>query len=322
MKQQYLDALKKERDKVGVLTREWVKEQGFHGDKITDYFRLHPESNFPDTILRKDRGELNLSLHSEHFNNIVHTHTFYEFAYVIEGEVEDYVEGNVFSLNKGDILIHCPGSKHSIVKFKEEKDILLNITFSRATFSRLFSQVICNDRDFFKSISFSKSEVESPKYYVCKNLSSDTEVILDLLVKQFFEKENYSAPILESTLLLFMTEIFQNYFRNQNITLGQRIENYVFNNIETVTLESAAAHFNYHPKYFCEVCKKETGTSYKHLITQFKLKKAEYYLKYTDYTNERISDLVSFKDPVSFYSNFKRFYHMTPNEYRKERKPS
>ena len=66
----------------------------------------------------------------------LHSHRFVEMNYVLRGSVEENIEGQVFTLGKGSLLILLPGFYHSIGVFDDET-IAVNILVSRELFAFL-----------------------------------------------------------------------------------------------------------------------------------------------------------------------------------------
>ena len=87
--------------------------------------------------------------------------------------------------------------------------------------------------------------------------------------------------------------------------------------IENISLEGAAAHFRYHPKYFSSLLKKQTGKGFQSLVSELRLKKASNLLKYTSLTIDEVALAVGYANASSFYGIFKDEYGCTPGDYRK-----
>ena len=111
-------------------------------------------------------------------------------------------------------------------------------------------------------------------------------------------------------------ELLRNYRRHEEGDFSAELESYLFENLQSVTVDSAAAAFGYHPKYFSALVRKETGRTFRSLLTEQRMKKAESQLLFTDYSVEEIAESVGYRDAVSLYSNFKDYSGMTPNEFR------
>ena len=87
-------------------------------------------------------------------------------------------------------------------------------------------------------------------------------------------------------------------------------------NHKSVTLQTLATHFNYHPKYLSSLLHKQNGQSFRDLLVKIKLQSAANYLTYTNNSIEQIVELIGYKDKSSFYIMFKKEYGSSPNTYR------
>ena len=97
------------------------------------------------------------------------------------------------------------------------------------------------------------------------------------------------------------------------------ILDYLEANYLTVTLQSTADHFGFHPNYLSAFIKRETGRTFKELVILQKMCQACFYLTNTDFPIYEIAQKVGYDNLGFFYRKFTELYHMTPQEFR-ERK--
>ena len=90
-------------------------------------------------------------------------------------------------------------------------------------------------------------------------------------------------------------------------------------NYLTVTLQSTADHFGFHPNYLSAFIKKETGHTFKELVILQKMCQACFYLTNTDFPIYEIAQKVGYDNLGFFYRKFTELNHMTPQVFR-ERK--
>jgi YesN/AraC family two-component response regulator len=123
---------------------------------------------------------------------------------------------------------------------------------------------------------------------------------------------------MESILLLLFAELLRNYRRGEDEGFSAGVKSYLSENLQNVTIQSAAAAFGYHPKYFSSLVRKQTGQTFSELLTEQRMKKAQAQLLFTDYSIEDIAVSVGYRDAVSLYGNFKHYSGMTPGEFRRK----
>lgn len=86
---------------------------------------------------------------------------------------------------------------------------------------------------------------------------------------------------------------------------------------EKVSLKSLSDHFYMNPNYICQLFKLETGQTLTTYVAEVRMKKAgEHLLDPTKRVGE-IAVMVGYQSTKSFSAVFKKYYGMTPGEYRK-----
>lgn len=287
-------------------------------EELSSFFRAHPYMSLPDKLLGTGKGDVFVSLHTEAFNGVPHCHDFVEIIYVCRGSVCDCVGQSKITLTQGDACIHNPSATHYLTDFNGKKDIVLNILLSRRIFGKsVYAAAIRDNKlDGFFNRFLSAGDGES--YRAFRDLSSETDTITELLVKEFFREDGYSDAVMESILLLLFAELLRNYRSGEQEDFAAGVKSYLSENLQNVSIQSAAAAFGYHPKYFSALVQKRAGQTFSALLTDQRMKKAEAQLLFTDYSIEDIAVSVGYRDAVSLYANFKRYSGMTPSEFRRK----
>lgn len=85
---------------------------------------------------------------------------------------------------------------------------------------------------------------------------------------------------------------------------------------ESITLQDVAGHVHVHPNYLSEIIRNITGKSYLELLTEKRMERAANILNHSNKQIGEISQLVGYNDRRYFTKVFKRYYNMTPTEYR------
>lgn len=318
MKKELLQSLLLRGKEVAVKTLAWARElsAGQDYENLAAFFAAHPALSLPDRLLGAGKGEVFVSLHTEEFNGVPHCHDFVEIIYVCRGSVTDCIGEKRVTLGKGDACIHNPSTTHFVLDFDGKRDVALNILLSRRMFGKAVYAAVIRDNKLDGFFNRLLSDGGTESYREFRNLSASAETIVELLVKEILQSDGYSAAVVESILLLLFAELLRNDKRREDESFGAALEDYLSKNLQSVTAESAAAAFGYHPKYFSALVRKETGRSFRSLLTEQRMKKAEAQLLFTDDSIEQIAESVGYRDAVSLYGNFKSYTGMTPNAFR------
>jgi len=66
------------------------------------------------------------------------------------------------------------------------------------------------------------------------------------------------------------------------------------------------------------VLKKETGKTFKELVTEVRMMEAANLLQNTDWKMQQIAQKIGYATEGYFYRQFRQKYHISPNKYREE----
>lgn len=91
------------------------------------------------------------------------------------------------------------------------------------------------------------------------------------------------------------------------------------NYMKELTLDKIGAAFDISPNYLSRKFKKKTGKNFVQYINDKRMERAVELLEGTDMTVVKISELVGFNDQQYFHKLFKRYYGVTPIEFRMEK---
>ena len=86
---------------------------------------------------------------------------------------------------------------------------------------------------------------------------------------------------------------------------------------EEITLTSISETLSISKNYFCSLFKNETGENFLSFVTRIKMKRAQFLLREENLRVYEVCDLLGYTDTTYFTRLFKKYIHMTPNEYKK-----
>ncbi|GAB2559998.1 response regulator transcription factor [Gracilibacillus alcaliphilus] len=98
----------------------------------------------------------------------------------------------------------------------------------------------------------------------------------------------------------------------------QTIKNYAEENYADISLDDLAELCKMSPNYISTFFKEKTGTNFSTYITDLRMRKAMEMLDDFHYKTYEISSLVGYNNPKNFTRMFKKYYGMTPRDYRKQ----
>ncbi len=297
------------------IDEENAKEQV--NNEFTTYPPLLPASSF----FRDTATSLFLSFHHETANNMKHYHDFFELIYVCKGNPIGVINDQEIPLAKGNLCIMNPNAVHYFKQYSEATDLIMNIVLPKNLFQKSIFRILFNDPVLNAVFIRYRLENEAqPSFLYLPILDVNIDQLLELLLKEYLNKKEYSHVIMEALLTLIFSFLLRSYKSQSkpgNSNMADILD-YIYLNHRSVSMMSLSAHFNYHPKYLSSLIHKHTGQSFRELIVKIKLQSAANYLLYTNHSIEQIVELIGYKDKSSFYNMFKKEYRVSPSVYRKQ----
>lgn len=101
-----------------------------------------------------------------------------------------------------------------------------------------------------------------------------------------------------------------------NLIVSKTLEYIERNYSGKITLKDMADELFITPNYLCRLFKRHTGKNLMEYVTEYRMLKAQKFLKDIHYKISEISEMVGYNDTKYFSSTFKKIYGMTPLDYR------
>lgn len=251
-----------------------------------------------------------------------HAHNdFTELTIILSGKGKYYVDGITYDVEAGDIIICNPGVHHrNIVLNKEEPTVEFFTGFYGYQFRNMAPE-----------------HIELKDGSVRLRLSTDAK---QEVMKQCYEMiaENEACQVgkyfmlkarLMQILLIMLREIvdtpkskqkgcnFESYNRSYAV---KKIVNYLNENYEQkISLDQIAHNMYLSPVYISKIFKEETGESPINYLIKIRLEKARDILENLEGGSiKNIANAVGYDDVYHFSKLFKKYYGISPQNYRKQ----
>lgn len=275
---------------------------------------------------KSDPIKIKITKHNRYTTPLTHNHDFYEMFYVLEGEFNQSIGNQRFLMQTGDVCLVPPGIYH--ILYVDNTSIVLNILIEKETFQEIFLNNIIGNQifaDFFKTDFYTKKITN----YIIFRTYGDEQIkhlILNMDL-ELINKEKYYAPMVHTLLLQLISSLLRKYEdkaiisnEKQQNPLDLKLIKIINNNYQTISLSQLAQKTNYSEQYISQRLKLTTGMSFEKYLLSQRMQEAQYLLRYT---NSKINDIgfsVGYKNSATFMRAFKRFYQMTPSQFRQKTK--
>ncbi|MDS0524292.1 AraC family transcriptional regulator [Clostridium sp. SHJSY1] len=245
---------------------------------------------------------------------IDHWHKELEINYILDGQVDYYIDGKHYEAKKGDIIIINCESIHSVVPNIDEVienrivfTLLIKYEFIKNLIPDLDESIFIIEK--IKDLNSIKICIEEIfKYYKYYKNQYENIAISGLLHKLIYELCISGAKRNKSSILL----------KNKiNIQKVKEILEYITNNYkEPLKQEDIAKYFYFSREYFSRFFKKYTGITFKEYLTVYRLQKAVQKMMECDSSMANIAQDTGFSDTRQFIKCFKKYYKATPYQYK------
>ncbi len=263
--------------------------------------------------------DLFMSFHHEGSNSLLHYHDFFELIYTCKGSPVGVFNGQEIVLETGSLCVMNPNAAHYFKQYSEKSDLVLNIVLAKAVFQKSLLRILFSDpvlNAFF--IRYQLENESRSSFLFMPHLNKEVEHLIENLLREYLDQRQYSQVIIESLLTLIFAQIVRTFGEADpkgNPVLSE-ILNDIYLNYQQIRLEELASKYNYHPKYLSALIHRETGQTFRSLLTTIRLQNAVNHLLYSDMSVEAIAQAIGYGERSSFYSAFRKAYQTSPAQYR------
>ena len=311
------------RDFLAAASRERVKKQNLI---VPEWDWTLKERDIREQNIFKEEKKRNVFLakHACYTPIFLHSHTVFEFIYIIDGSCRQNIGGISFDMKEGDFLLISPEVRHSIAVFDEST--VINIIIRKSNFDNVFFSFLRKNNIISKFCSQSLYKKYAPDYLL---FHTDGDKKLKSLVLEMFAEsladDEYDTELLDYQLAILFTKILKFYGATCTLPeksrkgdqISQEIMDYIQSNFTDISLQDIADKFHYNKDYTSRLIKKVSGLTLKQLVLKMRMSLACCYLIDTDMPIEEISAKVGYFNVENFTRMFGKMFDMSPRQYRK-----
>lgn len=310
----------------------------FHPNDPEHYFAatsLAPNEFFYSALTRQEiKGQLEKAK--------LHQHEYYEFLFVLSGEVYQIIENKRHLYTTGSCCLLNKNVFHTEEHSTDFRVVFLDISdsfmkslfadFSLCYFDVEKQHTLTGFENFLSHI-FHRNDTAEKGYidFIPKQneqwLISHIHEIFEELTKELLNPQLGSSSLIKGQILKLLSLLNQpDNFQNTPVQIGSDKENALFQKLEDIMIATNGklsrleleSELHYSGDYINKICKKYTGMSLYCYGMSFCMQKAASLLLETDLNIEEIALSLGFNNRTNFYKQFKTIYGQNPASYRKQ----
>ncbi|MBQ4187617.1 MAG: helix-turn-helix domain-containing protein [Firmicutes bacterium] len=255
-----------------------------------------------------------------HFETVpVHSHTYYEFYFFLEGDVKLEINKDSIPLREGDIIMVPPSTPHHTVILDS------NVPYRRIVFwvSRTFFDQLMSESPAYawlpEMVRQHSRHVFHPDRTAFQSLQSMLFSAIDESEGNRFGRETMLQAMIRQLVLAISRTVYETETQlkeTEASSLFQRLVGYVESHLdEEISLDDLAGAFYLSKYYLSHLFKEISGLSVHQYITRRRLEACRTrIIAGEDIT--QTSQMYGFSDYSSFYRAFTKEYGMSPKKYR------
>lgn len=255
-----------------------------------------------------------------------HIHSVIELNYIYRGKMTQIINGKEITLHEGDVCILDLNTTHEI-RSLSENDIVITIDMRKKYFTASFLTRLSTQGLVSRFLVNALLESQDKQQYLIFYSHPDINIqpVIQQLLCEYYDSKICSDEVMDAYMIILFSQLLRMYQKqphsdspdSENNEMLLLILRYMESNYQTVTLNSVAELFGFHPNYLSAYIKKHTGKSFKELIITQRMLQAGFFLKNTSTPITEIAREVGYENQGFFYKKFQEYYHMSPVEYRK-----
>lgn len=249
-----------------------------------------------------------------------HTHNYYEFYFFLEGNVDMIIEGDVFSMHPGDLVLIPPKIRHHAEIRNQELPYRRFVFWISREYCKRLLELSPDYVYLMQHVKVAGDYVFSNDIITFNTIQSKVFALIDEMRSNRFGRDA-RISLCVNDLILHLNRIVheRNYPRSEkeDKNLYQSLAEYIEKNLEgNLSLEHLAEVFYVSKYHIAHTFKDHTGLSIHQYITKKRLTACrEAILGGSEITQAYL--MFGFGDYSSFYRAFKKEYGISPREFRR-----
>lgn len=253
-----------------------------------------------------------------------HTHDFIEIVYVLEGSVDQFVDGDVYRAARGDLLFINYGATHRFVPHGTFSYV--NICFNPEI---LAGSILTPENAFavLQLTAFAEIRKESDNGAVSffGDEREEIESMLSSMLREYRERKDGWKTVLESYMNVLLVRILRKMTvvpsadEPKDDGMWRELCAYIDGNLGAeLSLSALAGKCFYNPSYFSRVFKERFGMPLTEYVSRRKIEQVVALSRDSALSVEAIAERAGFSSKSTMYRTFQKVKGISFSEFRKK----
>lgn len=240
-----------------------------------------------------------------------HSHDYWEFTYLLEGNATHYLNGNKLSITRGDAVILRPQDKHCICKAtkSDEKYLQRDLYVPTEVMKEICACISPNEPLYERLLNADAP----PQFHISYTKRQSIEQTASLLIQENVTHDVFFRAILIEIIAYYLSLTSISHYPVWIVNLINRIKRDTANQR---TIDDFVRSTGYSHAHVCREFKKYTGERLNEFITKTKLEYSTAILASTQNSIADIAYQLGFSSQSNYISCFKRYFNITPHQWR------
>ena len=251
-----------------------------------------------------------------------HSHYTLELSMILSGEGEYWVDGRVYPMQAGDIVLLSNDESHCM---RNTGHCMLQNAALEFEPRFIWTNPSCSFQQDFLSVFFHRSQP------FCNRLDRENTAFPSIqqqflqMQEEFVNPQPHGEAVVKARLMGILADILRYYdivqplpsYHDQRYTGMEQVLTYISEHYsEPISLATLADILHVNKTYFSQVFRERNGISPHEYIVKMRIAAASQQLKSSDDSVLEIAQSCGFNSLSNFYSAFKRITGKSPTQYR------
>lgn len=267
-----------------------------------------------------------------HIEEEFHRHDFFFFNFAYKGDYGalSYEQHNNIKIAENECYIGQLFTGYALRGESDEELIIIGVLIEKEEFFKTFFSILAADLNVFNFFLGPQNNKFSEEFiHLQFSNPGPVRSLLEMMVMEYAKQQPDTQAVLQPLVVTLLLLVAREYRRvgntdangeAQEITLPERLLQYISTHLDRITLKDMARHFAYHPNYLSALLHQELGQPFSELVLTQRMERAVALLRATDLSVETVSGMVGYSNSSNFYKAFRGYFGMTPREYLAETK--